>query len=232
MAVGTLLLFTKPARPGRVKTRLIGALTAAQAADLHGAFVEDLAERLRSAPFSTQLAWAVDDGEQIPEGPRPGCSLGLPGVLQQGADLGERLYRALMAAAISGDGVAAVGSDHPDLPSERVEEAFALLRAGAEVVLGPATDGGYYLIALAPQAVRARLFEGIAWSTASVLADTLDRCRELGLSVELLAPAHDVDTPEDLRRLALSLATAAHGWCPRTRALLDDWGWTAREVVQ
>src|SRR5687767_10365346 len=102
MAARTLLLFTKPARPGKVKTRLIGALSPAAAAELHAAFVQDLAERLRLADFDTRVAWALEASEPVPEGPVPGTSLGLPGSRQEGGDLGERLYRALAAAAAAG----------------------------------------------------------------------------------------------------------------------------------
>src|SRR5688500_5580588 len=100
-----LLLFTKPAVPGRVKTRLIGALTATQAAELHAAFLADLLARLRHATtFDLRLAWAVDEGEPLPPSP-------FPAVRQEGAGLGERLYRALAAAAHDYPLVAAVGSD-------------------------------------------------------------------------------------------------------------------------
>lgn len=212
-----LLLFTKPAVPGRVKTRLVGDLTAQQAAELHGAFLEDLVERLEGLPtIEMQLAWALAPGEELPAGP-------LPGMVQQGADLGERLFTALAAAAREASFVAALGSDHPTLPLERVEEAFARLEAGAPVVLGPAEDGGYYLIALRAEAVERRLFAEIAWSTGKVLGQTLERCRELGLAPELLPVDSDVDTPEDLRRLAGHLAAGDLG-CPRTRSLLATWG--------
>ena len=147
-----------------------------------------------------------------------------PGVRQEGSDLGERLYRALHDAAAAGAGaVAALGSDHPTLPLETVHRAFETIESGADVVLGPAEDGGYYLIALRAGAVTPRLFAEIAWSTDQVLAATLDRCRELGLTVELLPAASDVDTPEDLRRLAARMAEDDFG-CPRTRALLGSLG--------
>jgi uncharacterized protein len=87
------------------------------------------------------------------------------------------------------------------------------------VVLGPAEDGGYYLIALRSGAVSPRLFADVAWSTEQVLVTTLERCRELGLRVELLPAASDVDTPDDLRRLAERMITSDLG-CPRTRELL------------
>jgi uncharacterized protein len=219
-----LLLFTKPARAGKVKTRLIGDLTPAQAAELHAAFVEDLLERLRAAPCDLHLAWALEPGEEVPAAVTPGStgSVGLPGERQEGADLGERLYTALSGAAREARAVAALGSDHPTLPVELVERAFAAVEAGAKVVLGPAEDGGYYLIALAPP-VPQRLFEEIDWSTGRVLAQTLARCRELAITPELLPEAADVDTPEDLDRLARRMVETDLG-CPRTRSLLAAWG--------
>jgi uncharacterized protein len=215
-----LLLFTKPAREGRVKTRLIGDLTPAQAAALHTAFLEDLLDRLRAGlreDIELRLAWALDPEEAVPSGP-------LPGVRQEGSDLGERLYRALSGAAAEAGAVMALGSDHPTLPLEMVHRAFERVESGADVALGPAEDGGYYLIALRAGAVAPRLFEGIAWSTGQVLAATLDRCRELGLAVELLPQAPDVDTPEDLRRLAARMAEQGDLGCPRTRSLLISLG--------
>jgi uncharacterized protein len=211
-----LLLFTKPAHAGRVKTRLIGDLTAAEAAELHAAFLEDLLARLQEGDFELRLAWALDAEEELPASPSPGLR-------QRGNDLGERLYLALSEAAEDGAAVAALGSDHPAVPLHLVHLAFAKVEAGADVALGPAEDGGYYLIALRAGAVSRRLFEEIAWSTERVLPATLDRCRELGLAVELLPAASDVDTPEDLRRLAARMAAEDLG-CPRSRALLAAWG--------
>jgi len=217
-----LLVFTKPAREGRVKTRLIGDLTAAEAAELHAAFLADLLGRLREGDFELRLAWALDPAEELPAGP-------VPGVRQRGDDLGERLYRALAEAAAESATVAALGSDHPTLPLAMVHRAFDTVEAGADVVLGPAEDGGYYLIALRAGAVARRLFEGIAWSTERVLAETLERCRELGLAVELLPEAADVDTPDDLRRLAVRMAADDLG-CPRTRSLLQSLGFFQSEI--
>jgi uncharacterized protein len=222
-----LLLFTKPARAGKVKTRLIGDLTPDEAARLHAAFLEDVLARLCGGDFELRIAWALDADEEVPAGP-------VPGMRQRGNDLGERLYRALSEATASGDdagAVAAVGSDHPTIPLELVDRAFAMVEAGTDVVLGPAEDGGYYLIALRDGAVSPRLFADIAWSTAQVLPATLERCRELGLSVELLPEASDLDTPDDLRRLAARMAGADLG-CPRTRDLLLDLGFLPQAKSQ
>ena len=226
-----LLLFTKPARAGRVKTRLIGDLTPAQAAELHAAFVSDLVARLAGARCDLHLAWALEPGEELPAAGFAGITgiAALPSRRQEGADLGERLYHALAGAAREAAVVAALGSDHPSLPVELVERAFAAVEAGSRIVLGPAEDGGYYLIALAGPVPR-RLFEGIDWSTGRVLAQTLERAAELGITPELLPLAADVDTPEDLARLTRRMAGSDLG-CPRTRRLLADWGRLSHELT-
>ena len=211
-----LVLFTKPAIPGRVKTRLIGELSADEAARLHAAFVDDLLDRLRDGPYELRVAWAVEDDEDLPETP-------VPALRQAGADLGERLFRGLEECARDHTAVAAIGSDHPDLPLARVEEAFRRVAAGAPVVLGPAEDGGYYLMAVRSDALRRELFADIDWSTARVLKQTVDRCRSLGIEPVLLGSWADVDEPADLRRLAATLAAAGPP-CPRTRQLLASWG--------
>lgn len=218
-ASARLLVFTKPAVAGRVKTRLIGALTAEQAAELHAAFVGDVCDRLADGVFEKRIAWAVEEDEVLPSGR-------FLGQRQEGRDLGERLFNGLVSAARQAERVAAVGSDHPELPLSVVEEAFTLLRRGADVVLGPAEDGGYYLIGLRRGAVHEELFRDIPWSTGAVLATTLARAAELGLAVEVLPTAADVDRPADLERLARSLAAGGDAAvpCPRTRRLLDRWG--------
>jgi rSAM/selenodomain-associated transferase 1 len=175
---------------------------------------------LQGGRYRFEISWSLGDQEE------PELEMVPSGVCfsrQVGRDLGERLLRALREAARSASWVVAVGSDHPRLRQTRVEEAIARLRQGHDVVLGPAIDGGYYLIALRANAVERRLFSGIAWSTAAVLDQTLERCREVGLEVALLAPESDVDTPADLERLIQELRASPQD-CPRTRLLLERWG--------
>lgn len=210
------VLFTKPARPGRVKTRLIGALTASQAAKLHQALLDDMLLTLADRSFDLRIAWAVDEGEAAPSG-------STPGMVQKGADLGARLFRALDEVAGDYPYVMALGSDHPQIELDRVEEAFSRLEEGCDVVLGPAADGGYYLIALRREAVRQQLFDGVAWSSPSVLADTLSRCERLGLHVARLPEGYDVDSPADLERL-ISFITDKPDACRNTGSLLRHWG--------
>jgi rSAM/selenodomain-associated transferase 1 len=214
---GCVVVFSKPARPGRVKTRLIGDLSAEQAALLHQAFLDDLLERLRGGRNEVWLAWDLDDGEVAPVSK-------VPGLRQRGNNLGARLFHALAEATRDHEMVAAVGSDHPELQLDRIDEAFDQLRpGGVDVVLGPAEDGGYYLVAVRRARLVPELFENIPWSTAQVLDQTLARCRELGLEVALLELGHDVDTPADLPRLGSYLA-AHPAACPRTRDLFERWG--------
>ncbi len=222
-----LLLFTKPALPGRVKTRLIGTrvdgrergVTPEQAADLHQAFLDDLTARLAVGRFDLTLAWGLDDGEKMPESEHPTLR-------QVGEDLGERLFRALSGAAEKHRLVGAVGSDHPELAVEEVERGFALLRGGVDVVLGPATDGGYYFVGVRAASLRPEVVPGIEWSTPVVLETTLERCRVLSLSLMLLREGSDVDTHEDLDRLSRRLESSTDplfGECPRTSELLRQW---------
>ncbi|MDQ1347568.1 MAG: uncharacterized protein QG573_940 [Acidobacteriota bacterium] len=222
-AVDTVLLFTKPPVAGRVKTRLVGALTARQAADLHAAFLADLVARISGQNFALVPVWALQSGEAPPQEPHGGKR-------QVEGDLGERLRHSfaelfLAAAGEEDAGLAvAIGSDLPQLEPQRLEEAFHALASGADVVLGPARDGGYYLIGLRAEALRVPLFEEIAWSTAAVLAQTLARCRAAGLTAALLPEEEDIDTADALDRFAKRLAAGELAACPRTSALLAFWG--------
>ena len=216
MEARCLVLFTKPAVAGRVKTRLIGHLSAERAAALHEAMLADCRAALEPGDFSRWIAWALEAGDELPSGRERMLR-------QSGADLGERLYGALAAAASTHEQVAAAGTDRPGLEAAAVERAFARLDR-ADVVLEPALDGGYSLLAVRSAALRRELFDGIPWSTADVLTATLARIRDCGLRFDLLAPAADLDTPADLTRLCERLVAGEPAAGPRTRRLLGEWG--------
>lgn len=197
-----LTVFARQPEPGAVKTRLAGTVGDARAAEIYAAFVDDLARRLAKASFA--VLWAVTPS---PAGFARRFGIAPEACLPQiGDDLGERMRAAF--AEIDRRGFAhraLIGSDLPQLPLERIERAFAAL-GEVDLVLGPAVDGGYYLVGQRePQDV----FTGVAWSRPTVLTETLARAASLGLRVHLLEEDFDVDTPADLDRLRALLRDAA-----------------------
>jgi uncharacterized protein len=192
-----LIIFAKEPRPGQVKTRLSPPLSTEAAAQLYHCFILDILDEMARVP-EVRLAVAFSPPTAQVFFARltpPGTTL-FP---QEGADLGERMACAFARNFAAGFGpILLRGSDVPDLPAAVVSEAAAVLTAGqAQVVLGPATDGGYHLVGLTePQPA---LFQGPAWSSSTVLMDTLRLARQLGLRVHLLPPWPDIDTGDDLR---------------------------------
>ena len=196
--------------PGRVKTRLAAALGAERACALYRAFILDLADRLAALPY--EVIWSYDPA------PAPFAAL-VPHarcVPQVDGDLGARMGHAVAAAfAEQAAPVVVLGADVPHVPVSCIEEAVAVVPG--RVVLGPAEDGGYYLIALARPVPE--LFAGVPWGGADVLATTRARAERLGLATDLLAPTFDVDESADLARLRVLLDGGAVA-LPRTAALL------------
>jgi glycosyltransferase A (GT-A) superfamily protein (DUF2064 family) len=130
----------------------------------------------------------------------------------------------LVDAAVDYPLVAAVGSDHPELDAARVEAAFEHLEQGADLVFGPAADGGYYLIAARREALDGSLFEGITWRTARGLEETMARAETLRLRVASLPVGHDVDDADGLARLVRRVRDGQiTAGIDQTRALLAQW---------
>ena len=195
-----LALFARRPVPGQVKTRLIPALTARLACRLHLAMLADAIAVLEAAAADERwLYWA--DGSLDAAAGAADAALVLPfGVregVQSGADLGERLQRAFSELLAGGSQAVVFGSDCPWLRAGHIEQAFGALEH-ADLVVGPASDGGYTLIGL--RSPRPELFAGIEWGTSRVLEQTLARAAEGGLEVEKLETLDDLDTAEDLVR--------------------------------
>jgi uncharacterized protein len=194
VAAPVLLVFLKAPRPGQVKTRLAAEIGDAAAARVY----RELAERVlaQTAPVEREYLRLVFFA---PPEARAEVSQWLPAetlVAQEGDDLGQRMHAAFAVAFARGATRAAlIGTDVPRLSRTHVLEALAALER-CPVVLGPATDGGYYLVGL--REPRPELFRDVAWGTSSVRATTLDRAASLGLAVHLLPPLRDVDTAADL----------------------------------
>ncbi len=195
-----LVVMAKQAQAGSVKTRLVPPLTDVEAATLYTHFISDTFSNLKTLKdIKVYLAILREGGEEplplsIPDG--------VEVIEQSGDDLGERLcYIAKRLFKKGYRHVAIIGSDSPDLPPEYIIDAFARLKSdSSKVVLGPALDGGYYLIAMSR--LDERPFTGIRWSTPTVLNDTIER---LAGDALLLEPWYDIDGPGDMAKLAGSV---------------------------
>lgn len=189
-----VLVFARAPQAGRAKTRLIPALGAAGAAALHAGLVERTLQTACRGGARVQL-WCHPD-------PRHAffrdCADRFPLSLhrQAGDDLGRRMAHALTTALSQHDRAVLIGTDCPALTARDLGAAFSALADGTDVVLGPATDGGYYLVGLSRASDD--LFADIDWGSAEVLSRTLARLRQSGLSHHLLAPHPDLDRPADL----------------------------------
>ncbi|AFZ27664.1 hypothetical protein Cylst_5664 [Cylindrospermum stagnale PCC 7417] len=192
-----LIVFTRYPEPGKTKTRLIPALGNVGAANLQRQMTEhtifQVKELQKTTALSVEVRFAGGDLQLMQDW----LGLGLVYQSQGGGDLGERMMRSLLDAFQSGaEQVIIIGSDCPGLSEQILATAFEQLQV-FDLVLGPAIDGGYYLIGL--RQPMPELFMNIAWGTAQVCQKTVDIALELNLSLIYLPPLADVDRPEDLQ---------------------------------
>jgi rSAM/selenodomain-associated transferase 1 len=182
--------------PGQVKTRLAASIGDQPAAELHRQFVAVTLSRMAGQGDPRWLAAAPPDALlELRQ-----WSAAMPGnwtvVPQHGGDLGERMSRLFEAAFAAGfERVVLIGSDSPDLPTGRVEQAFQRLLE-YPVVIGPSSDGGYYLIG-ASRSIPP-IFDDMPWSTSSLADCTIRRLGQAGIACSLLEPWRDVDDHADL----------------------------------
>jgi len=215
-----IAVMAKAPRAGHVKTRLVPPLTREEAAELYRCLLLDKILQVGTlSGVDLYLAYTP------PEARAQMASL-VPQdftlIAQAGADLGDRLHHLSAILLERGHpGVIIIDSDTPTLPSTYLLDALDRLQSrNTDLVLGPAEDGGYYLIGL-KRPCRS-LFDSIPWSGPSVLTETLRRASAQRLEVATLPPWFDVDTPNDLARLRNDLATNGSGSAPHTRAFLVD----------
>lgn len=191
-----LIIFTRYPEPGKTKTRLIPALGAQGAATLQRQMTEytiSQVNKLQSfRPLSVEVRFAGGNLTQM----QGWLGSDIVYQLQDEGDLGSRMARSLSFAFQSSmERVVIIGTDCPGLNADLMGCAFDQLQAH-NLVLGPAIDGGYYLIGL--RCFIPELFSGINWGTAEVLQQTVDIAKQLDLSVAYLPHLADVDRPEDL----------------------------------
>lgn len=186
-------IYAKQPIPGQCKTRLSPPFSAAEAAELYRCSLLETVQRMQACD-SYDLAICYAGQRSWFEQTFPGVNL----VAQQGAGLGERMAASL-SSFLQQDYRQAVliGSDSPDLPLGLIEQAFSALQR-AEVVLAPATDGGYVLIGESTH--HPQLFANIEWSTAEVLTKTLSRIERHSIAAVTLERWEDLDDIQSLRR--------------------------------
>jgi len=194
-------VFAKFPQPGRTKTRLIPALGADGAAALHDRMVRHTLDRVGELLKHCELlkhhevaarVWTAGSDPQIFA---RHFETDLPCAAQSDGDLGQKMHAAFTHMLREADAAVLIGTDCPDISCGILSMALDGLQS-ADVVLGPASDGGYYLVGL--RRPTPSFFEGIQWSTSTVLAKTLERAATLGLAVQLLPMLSDVDEPQDL----------------------------------
>ncbi|HZP92712.1 MAG TPA: TIGR04282 family arsenosugar biosynthesis glycosyltransferase [Burkholderiales bacterium] len=191
-------VFAKAPIPGLVKTRLAARIGVAAAARLQELLITRAVETARACALGRVELWCAPDPNHVffrDCARRYGIALAAQGE----GDLGARMQRALAAAYAAGAYAVLIGSDCPALAPADLAGAADRLHAGCDVVLVPAEDGGYVLIAA--RRTTPELFEGVEWGTASVMTQTRSRLVSLGWRWEELPVRWDVDRPEDLERL-------------------------------
>jgi rSAM/selenodomain-associated transferase 1 len=205
-----IAVMAKAPQPGRSKTRLVPPLTPEEAAALSAAFLRDVTDNIalaaETAPIGGYVAYAPAGAEallarHLAPGTRLVLADGSPPMPPRVRGFGRCLLHAIQSLLAADHGAAVVvNSDGPTLPTALLRQtAEALAAPGDRVVLGPADDGGYYLLGM--KAPHAHLFEDVAWSTDEVAGQTRARARALGLEVVELATWYDVDDRDTLLRL-------------------------------
>ncbi|MDH3284498.1 MAG: TIGR04282 family arsenosugar biosynthesis glycosyltransferase [Acidobacteriota bacterium] len=203
-----ILVFVKHPEPGRVKTRLAAGVGNERSAEVYRRLAERTLRTVRAAATAPgrRVRLAVDPPQRVADVSR-WLGPDFPAAPQAAGHLGERMSAAFADAFEDGaQRVVIVGTDCPGLAPFDIDAAFTALSTN-DVVVGPAEDGGYWLLGLAEH--RPPLFEDIAWSEPDVLTRTLLKLRRAAVRFILLRTLRDVDTVEDLRALVPELESPA-----------------------
>lgn len=210
-ASGGVVVLGKAPRPGLAKTRLAADIGGVAASALAEAFVDDTLRMASSAGWPLTVAFTPPGAREEFECRSPGARL----AEQVEGDLGERISAALAGVLGSHSQAVLIGTDTPQLTREGLEDAFAALEL-ADVVLGPAVDGGFYLLGARRGVSFAALFAGVEWSTGGVFGRVVANAEAGGLRVRALAPMVDIDDAGSLRA---ALANGAVGAVATREAL-------------
>jgi rSAM/selenodomain-associated transferase 1 len=211
-----LILFAKDPVEGQVKTRLSSLLDAPTTLNLYRHFLQGSIEKICSvAEVDRFIGIASDPQTNYFDDVSRSHPVQL--FVQEGGNLGERMRQAFEDRFKEGYGrVVIIGADSPTLPTTYIEQAF---RSEKEIVIGPSTDGGYYLIGMRVKVTD--IFGGVPWGTDQVLSETLKALKDQQAKAELLPVWYDVDLPEDLRFLKTHLEWMVHAGLKEGKATLE-----------
>jgi uncharacterized protein len=219
--VPVIVVMVKAPIAGFVKTRLTPPLSQSDAAILAQCFLKDIVDSLKQVTPKIIVAFTPPEGRVVLE---RSLAKQLLWFAQKGNDLGERLNSAVTYAHDLGfNPIIVLGADSPTIPVSFIETALnTLVRGETDVVLGPTTDGGYYLIGL--NRLQPELFQHIPWSSASTFQQTARKANRLNLRLRTLPEWYDVDTPADLKTLSNELLSnpEVRGRAPATCQWLLD----------
>lgn len=213
-----LIVVAKQPAPGQTKTRLSPPLTPEQASALYECFLFDTLDHMRQVEETQKvIAYLPLDAQDYFQRVAPEFEL----VPQTGDDLGARLDHALTWHLSMGyDHAIIMDSDSPTLPSHYLSQGFIALSNGADVILGPCDDGGYYLIGLKKPAPR--LLREVHMSTPTVAAETIALAKEEGLNLVTLPTWYDVDDIASLARLMKEIEELEPTSSKHTRQFLQQ----------
>lgn len=216
-----VIVFVKAPLPGKVKTRLARHMDALPAARLYQCFVEDILAMLAGCGTTVRIFFHPREARYLIStwlGPQQHYQA------QSGDCLGMKMARAFAKTFSQGfNRVLLIGTDFPDLPAEVIQEGLAQLDRH-DAVIGPTFDGGYYLMGLKPETHADQWFERIAWSTPTVLTETMARFRAHGLRVHRLTQWRDIDTWDDLQLFIDRALSKGPGSAVKTRQYLQEIG--------
>lgn len=190
-----VILFVKFPEPGKVKSRLAQEMDGDVVQRLYECMVLDAIDMLKQAKTPFRICF---DPPEAQERMQQWLGQAYSYMPQIGLDLGERMEQAFIRVFSEGvDETLLIGSDIPELTAAMIDDAFRDL-ATHDAVIGPANDGGYYLVGFKKGTLRPEVFKSMAWSTKTVFRETLGRLRKASLTVCLLPVLTDIDTPGDV----------------------------------
>ncbi len=193
-----VIIFIKCPLMGTVKTRLSKTIGEKMAQELYKLFVLDIIESLERTNIPFVIYYTIDSCEET--------MINWIGKdyryhVQEGNDLGDRIKNSFIKSFSDGyENVILIGSDSPDLPTGFIKKSFEFLSLN-DVVIGPAIDGGYYLVGFRTDTFVPYIFDGVKWSSGSEFRDTMNKLEEIRAVVQLLPEWYDIDRYEDLKML-------------------------------